>query len=580
MNEGEHQSGLEMLLDFSNTHRIWVLPILRTLDELGGEASPRDVVGHIRRTVAAGLNPLQWARILNGKHIRWARVTMKEKGLIAGEHGKWALTEGAKAFLSELAAVPTAIPDDLPELSPEEAGNVTAELTTMQATNYDGYHVPILKVLAERGVTSKSDLVQAVGEELQGQLLPGDRGTMPAGDVLWRYRVSWALTNMKKAGDLRNVPGSSWEITEAGKARLQTEGAGWSIQSYQGSKAKVRPPLGFTPPPDAIQVFPPPPATEQQVQSALDRWRAVRPHLGERIFRALDLRLRPDLGASPTLSTGSLGRNVILYGPPGTGKTFLAKRAAMALTGESDPGDDTRWQVVQFHPSYAYEDFIQGLRPDLEHRDLRYALSKGPFLQICERASDEPDEFFVLVIDEINRGDPARIFGELLYGLEYRNQPVSLPTGGDLRVPANLAIIGTMNSVDRSVALVDYALRRRFAFVRVDPDAQVVLAARGDSAFGFAASRTLDGFNQWIVQRLGREHALGHSIFLNPALPPDAKTALELIWELDVQPLLEEYFFGEGTALRDAAIEWKRVMGEALTSADEETAGEELESET
>jgi len=361
---------------------------------------------------------------------------------------------------------------------------------------------------------------------------------------------------------------------------LQTESAAWSIQSYQGSKAKVRPPFGFTPPPDPVKIFPPTSATKDEAQSTVDRWRAVRPHLGERIFRALDLRLRVDLGASPLLSSGSLARNVILYGPPGTGKTYLAKRAATALTGESDPGEDTRWQVVQFHPSYAYEDFIQGLRPDLEHRDLRYALSKGPFLQICERASDEPDEFFVLVIDEINRGDPARIFGELLYGLEYRNQAVSLPTGGDLRVPTNLAIIGTMNSVDRSVALVDYALRRRFAFVRVDPDPQVLLVARGDSAFGFAASQTLDEFNKWIVQRLGREHALGHSIFMSPALPSDAKTALDLIWELDVQPLLEEYFFGESTALRDAAGEWKRVTVDALRSADEEAAGEETEAET
>lgn len=580
MSDASGQTRQEILDEFSSTHRVWVVPILRTLEELGGEASPRDVVAHIRTTAAARLRPLQWARVVKGKHIRWARVTMKEKGLIAGEHGKWALTDQAKAFLLDLDGVDLSIPDDLPELTPEEAGNVTAELTTMQATNYDGYHVPILSVLAERGVTPKSELVQAVGERLQGQLLPGDLGTMPGGDVLWQYRVSWALTNMKKAGDLRNVPGSSWEITEAGKARLHTEGAAWSIQAYQGSKAKVRPPLGFVPSAGAEVPSVRPPAAEPDVQLALDRWRTARADLGERIFRSLDLRLRPDLGASPSLATGSLARNVILYGPPGTGKTYLAKRAAVALTGESDPGEDARWQVVQFHPSYAYEDFIQGLRPDLEHRDLRYALSKGPFLEMCERASDEPDEFFVLVIDEINRGDPARIFGELLYGLEYRNQPVSLPTGGDLRVPSNLAIIGTMNSVDRSVALVDYALRRRFAFVRVDPDPQVVLTARGDTSFGFAASRTLERFNEWIVQRLGREHALGHSIFLSPALPSDATVALELIWELDVRPLLEEYFFAETAALEEAAAQWIRVTSEALRSADEEVGAEDLEAES
>jgi len=93
MNEVDGKSAQEILDDFSSTHRIWVLPILRTLDELGGEASPRDVVEHIRKTVASGLRPLQWARIRNGKHFRWARVAMKEKGLIAGERGKWALTD-------------------------------------------------------------------------------------------------------------------------------------------------------------------------------------------------------------------------------------------------------------------------------------------------------------------------------------------------------------------------------------------------------------------------------------------------------------------------------------------------------
>ena len=391
MIDADQPTAQATLEDFSSTHRIWVLPILRTLASLGGSASPRDVVANIRGTVASRLSPLQWARVLHGNHVRWTRVAMKERGLIAGEHGKWDLTEPGTAFLQALKDVPATIPDDLPELSQEEAGNVTADLTTMAATNYDGYHVPLLSILAERGVTPKSDLVLAVGERLQGQLLPGDRGTMPAGDVLWRYRVSWALSIMKKAGDVRNLTVGSWEITEAGKARLQTEEPTWSLQAYQGSKAKVRPPLDV---PLSVADAAPVPAggasAASDTQVALARWRAVRQVLGERIFRALDLRLRPDLGASPSLSGAPLARNVILYGPPGTGKTYLAKRAAAALTGEPEPGEDTRWQVEQFHPKYAYEDFIEGLRPNLEHRDLRYALSKGPFLQIVSAPPTSP----------------------------------------------------------------------------------------------------------------------------------------------------------------------------------------------
>ena len=117
MSDADEPSAQATLEDFSSTHRIWVLPILRTLTSLGGSASPRDVVATIRETVASGLSLLQWARVLHGKHIRWTRVSMKEKGLIAGEHGKWDLTEAGTTFLQALKDVPATIPDDLPELS-------------------------------------------------------------------------------------------------------------------------------------------------------------------------------------------------------------------------------------------------------------------------------------------------------------------------------------------------------------------------------------------------------------------------------------------------------------------------------
>jgi len=219
------------------------------------------------------------------------------------------------------------------------------------------------------------------------------------------------------------------------------------------------------------------------------------------------------------------------------------------------------------------------LRPDLEQPELRYKLSKGPFLQICERASEDPDEFFVLVIDEINRGDPARIFGELLYGLEYRGQSVGLSSGGELSVPPNLIVLGTMNSVDRSVALVDYALRRRFAFVRVEPDADVIRAVRGENPLGSVAAELLESFNSWIVGRLGREHVLGHSIFLNPAIALNDVASLETVWDLDVAPLLEEYFFGEPDALAEARGAWKSALDVAIAAAHEALDDDEDEFE-
>lgn len=553
----------ELMDDFSLTHRIWVYPVLRALADLGGKARPMVVDERIHATSAAHLNPFQWAHIRRGNHIRWARFGMTQRGLVTAEHGIWAITDAGRNLLAELAGNPGVVPDSIPELSQDEAGNLSAELTTMPVTNYDGYHVPILTILAERGVTSKQELTAELGKRLASDFLPGDRGTLPQGTVLWRYRASWALTAMKKAGELRNSTVGSWDITETGKARLAAEKASWSFRAFQNSKAKVRPPRADD---NVIE----PDSAEVEVPVAvgwtIERWRAASSRLGSSIHRALDLRLRPDLGPTPSLAQGTLARNLIFYGPPGTGKTYLASQAAIALTGDTEPGEDSHWQIVQFHPSYAYEDFIQGLRPDLEQPELRYKLSKGPFLQICERASEEPDEFFVLLIDEINRGDPARIFGELLYGLEYRGQSVGLSSGGELSVPQNLIVLGTMNSVDRSVALVDYALRRRFAFVRVGPDPDVIRAVRGENPLGSVAAEVLESFNRWITGRLGREHVLGHSIFLNPAIALNDAASLETVWDLDVAPLLEEYFFGEPGALAEARVAWKSALDTALVA--------------
>jgi len=294
--------------------------------------------------------------------------------------------------------------------------------------------------------------------------------------------------------------------------------------------------------------------------------------IGSALFEAIDLRLRPDLGPTPELARGAIPRNLVLYGPPGTGKTFVARQVAQALTGQEEPGEESRWRLVQFHPSYAYEDFVQGLRPDLEQASLRYRIQKGPFLQVCEAAADEPDSFHVLVIDEINRGDPARIFGELLYGLEYRGESVDLAAGGQLTVPPNLVIVGTMNSVDRSVALVDYALRRRFAFVRVEPSPEVVTAVRSKSRLAPVAAAVLGAFNGWITERLDREHAIGHSFFLNPALGLDEVGALDRVWSLDVLPLLEEYFFGDRDSLAEAERQWKAAVSDAVAELEERDA--------
>ena len=161
-------------------------------------------------------------------------------------------------------------------------------------------------------------------------------------------------------------------------------------------------------------------------------------------------------------------RQVIFRGPPGTGKTYVARKLAACLAGT-----EQRVRLVQFHPSYAYEDFVQGLRPKLTGGQARFEVRDGPLLTMANAAREDSDSDakYFLIIDEINRGNLAKVFGELYFLLEYRDQPIHLQySDAPFELPKNLYIIGTMNTSDRSIALVDLALRRRFHFVEFRPD--------------------------------------------------------------------------------------------------------------
>lgn len=244
---------------------------------------------------------------------------------------------------------------------------------------------------------------------------------------------------------------------------------------------------------------------------------------------------------------------IVLYGPPGTGKTFIARELALLLTG----GDYERVEVIQFHPSYSYEDFVIGLKPDVNEAtgQLSYEATPGAFLTVAENAQ-KSDKQFVVIIDEINRGNLPRIFGELLYLLEYRKQSGSTTDSANglseasiphreepFSVPPNVIVIGTMNTSDRSIGNIDLALRRRFHFFPVQPDEAILksyLTTNNAPAAGIAV-KLFRKINAKVKQeaRLDAD-IIGQSFFMDPKLDEDL---LRLRYEYSVLPLIEEIFY-------------------------------------
>ena len=260
-------------------------------------------------------------------------------------------------------------------------------------------------------------------------------------------------------------------------------------------------------------------------------------------------------------------KNLILQGAPGTGKTFAAKRLAYALMGETD---DSRVEVVQFHQSTAYEDVVVGLRPTAEGG---FAAAEGVFARFCRRAAADPGRDYVFIIDEINRANISKAFGELLMLIEaeHRGEALRLPVSGELlSVPKRLHIIGMMNTADRGLALIDYALRRRFAFFEMRPALDHPGFLRHVEAVGSSRLEALVDVVRRLNQRIAEDEALGpgfqigHSYLCLPAGNPENSGGMDAdvtsMVRYELEPLVREYWFDNPAAMDESIHELESIL--------------------
>ena len=248
-------------------------------------------------------------------------------------------------------------------------------------------------------------------------------------------------------------------------------------------------------------------------------------------------------------------KNIILQGAPGVGKTFAAKRLAYSIIGEEN---ENQIEFVQFHQNYSYEDFIMGYKPTENNFEMR----KGIFYNFCKKAEKNPDKKFFFIIDEINRGNMSKIFGELLMLIEkdHREEKIKLSYSDEkFSVPKNLYIIGMMNTADRSLAIIDYALRRRFSFFEMEPafdsDGFKNLQQTFQNEIFDKLVEQIKNLNKEISadKSLGKGFCIGHSYF---CLKNCDEKILRSIVDYEILPTLEEYFFDDENKFE----KWQNIL--------------------
>ena len=588
-------------------------PILDALRALGGEAGRRVVIEKVKELAGVteeGFNETyQDGRSKYENQVDWARYYLVEAGLIRNkQHGRWTLTdEGRETYLDHDSAIvlyrvissrsrphDTASDEDDPAPSPSEdiLGGLFHDPERsfwFVGAHWDGAD-QTERFLAD-GIWQNGHDDKYI-EHVQ-RMNPGDRIAIKAtftkkyGMPFENHAKSVSCMRIKAIGTIteRSQNGQTvqvdWEPLNEPKewyfytyrvtiveADVSDELARYLIQFTFGDAMQdyafwLRQPhwaRKYRSFPETVTD-----AQREEEEAESDIEEVLFPYgitniMGDGCFL-------PEAKLSAVLARLSGKKNLILQGPPGTGKTWLAKRLAYALIGTRDRRiTRTRTRAIQFHPSLSYEDFVRGWRPD---GNGQLKLANGVFLEAVEAARAERDLPFVVIIEEINRGNPAQVFGEMLTLLEndkrQAEEAIELAyhseVGERVFIPDNLYVIGTMNIADRSLALVDLALRRRFAFITLEPMlndrwTQWCAAAGLDDNDIAEIKRRMEGLNDEIAndRSLGKQFRIGHS-YATPRQGEridDARAWFRCIVETEICPLLEEYWFDNPDNASDA----------------------------
>ena len=580
------------------SYRRWIRPLVVALRELGGSASRPEATKRVIENEGVSEEELALTRGKNGQRkiqndIDWARNTLAANGVIdRTKPGRWALTEyGIELELTdeiidsmirnEREANRKAREDREHRESVQQTNSLgDAGVETVRYWLYaPGENASMWKAYYERGIMgigwselgnlkayrSKSDIrtrLQEINDndsyyfnavqitwQFANDVKPGDIVFAKRGrtEILGRGVVTGDYEYDEEEGRYPNVRSIQW--THAGHWTTDNKFATKTLTEVTDFTDFVTQVSALFEEEDDDIVVTDRPAS----YTAYDKNRFL-----EEAF--MDESTYDELA-------GVLGykKNVILQGAPGVGKTFVAKRLAYSVMGVKDP---ERVMMVQFHQSYSYEDFIEGVRPNAAGE---WAPVKGSFYTFCKKAQDDADNEYFFIIDEINRGNLSKIFGELFMliendkrGLKYKLQ--LLYSHELFYVPENVYIIGMMNTADRSLAMLDYALRRRFAFFNLKPGFATDRFNTYRNGLGSAKLNALIAcvvrLNDYFAkdETLGEGFCIGHSYFCNLTAETVTDTRLNALVEYEIVPMLTEYWFDEPSKV----YEWSCRLREAL----------------